>query len=76
MVHLTVDFATKGSGAPAMTGDHALDADAERNLERLWRLLEQAQALATQSDAMENMEQVAHLCDDAGAVARSLIAAK
>lgn len=57
-----------------MTAGRSHSADAERNLARLWRLLEQAQALATQSDAMENMEQVARLCDDAGAVARSLIA--
>jgi hypothetical protein len=58
-----------------MTGD-ALDSDVERNLERLWRLLEQAQALATGSDAMANMEQVAHLCEDASAVAHSLTAAR
>ena len=76
MVHTTVDFATKGSGAPAMTGDRALDPDAERALMRLWRLLEQAQALATGSDAMANMEQVAHLCEDASAVAHSLTAAR
>lgn len=56
-----------------MTGDHARDPDAERALMRLWRLLEEAQALATRSDAMANMEQVAHLCDDAGAAARRLI---
>lgn len=43
---------------------------------RLWRLLEQAQALATGSDAIENMEQVARLCEDAGAVAYSLTAAR
>jgi len=71
-----VDFAAKGSGSPAMTGGHALDADAERNLARLWRLLEQAQALATRSDAIENMEQVARLCEDAGAIAYSLTAAR
>jgi len=59
-----------------MTGDHALDPDAERNLERLWRLLEQAQALSTCSDAIENMERVARLCEDASAVARSLTAAR
>ena len=56
-----------------MTAGRSLSADAERNLARLWRLLEQAQALATRSDAMANMEQVARLCEDAGAVARSLI---
>lgn len=56
-----------------MTGDLDLDPDAERALMRLWRLLEEAQALATRSDAMANMEQVARICDDAGAVARSLI---
>jgi len=43
---------------------------------RLWRLLEQAQALATGSDAMENMEQVAQLCEDAAAIAYSFTAAR
>ncbi len=71
-----MDFAAKGSGAPAMTGDHALDPDAERVLMRLWGLLEQAQALATGSDAMENMEQVVRLCEDASAVAYGLTAAR
>lgn len=59
-----------------MTGDLDLDPDAERALMRLWRLLEEAQALATRSGAMENMEQVARLCEDAAAIANSLTAAR
>ncbi len=55
-----------------MAADPSLNADAERDLARLWGLLEQAQALATGSDVMANMEQIRRLCDDAGAVARSL----
>jgi len=55
-----------------MTAGRSPSADAERNLARLWSLLEQAQALATRSDAMTNIEQVARLCEEAGAVARGL----
>jgi hypothetical protein len=50
---------------------HASSSEVEPLLSRLWQLLDLATATATGADALDQLEQIALLCDSAALTARA-----